>query len=440
MIAPFRTAALGICGALVTACLALAPATSAPADPAVDPFFGYDGSEPLSSYEPGEVLKTRTLPYHVAGIPVPLTAVQLLYRTTDQLGRPMANVTSVVLPPAPPTTPKVISYQSFYDSLDPEHGPSRSIAGDVSLGGAIANFETLLLAPALLQGYTVVVADTQGPDADFAAGPEYGMTTLDSIRAALSSSETDLLADTKVGLVGYSGGSIATGWAAQLADSYAPDLSDQLIGAAEGGVLVAPAHNLRYVSGSLVWAGIAPMAVVGVGRAFDIDFSPYVNEYGARVLEEMEKKSIIEVLGQYPGLTWKQLVKPEYANPNTIPEFVAAVNALNRGSADSPSMPMMITQAANGLLEGTAGNKPGIGRGDGVMIAGDVRTLARQFCADGTEVQYTQHDLLSHFTAVPVWLPAALVWLNGRFAGKPAPNNCSWIAPGNPLTPEVVAP
>lgn len=154
----------------------------------------------------------------------------------------------------------------------------------------------------------------------------------------------------------------------------------------------------------------------------------------------MQKKSIIDVLGQYPGLTWKQLVKPEYANPNTIPEFVEAVNALNRGLADSPSMPMMITQAANGLLEGTAGNKPGIGRGDGVMIAGDVRSLARQFCADGTDVQYTQHDLLSHFTAVPVWLPAALTWLNGRFAGNAAPNNCSRIAPGNSLEPEVVAP
>lgn len=437
MIAPFRAAAIGICSALVTTCLALAPATSAPA---VDSFYVYDGSEPLSSYEPGEVLKTRTLPYHVAGIPVPLTAVQLLYRTTDQQGRPMANVTSVVLPPVPAKTPKVLSYQSFYDSLDPEHGPSRSIAGDVSLGGAIANIETLLFAPALLQGYTVVVPDTEGPDADFAAGPEYGMTTLDSVRAALSSSEAGLLPDTKVGLVGYSGGAIATGWAAQLADTYAPDLSDQLIGAAEGGLLVAPAHNLRYISGSLVWAGVAAMAVVGVGRAFDIDFAPYVNEYGASVLKEFEKKSIIEVLGQYPGLTWKQLVKPQYANPNTIPEFVHAVNALNRGSADSPTMPVMIGQAANGLLEGTPGNKPGIGRGDGVMIAGDVRTLARQFCADGTDVHYTQYELLSHATAVPVWLPAALVWLNGRFAGKPAPNNCWRIAPGNSLAPEVVAP
>jgi len=29
----------------------------------------------------------------------------------------------------------------------------------------------------------------------------------------------------------------------------------------------------------------------------------------------------------------------------------------------------------------------------------------------------------------------AIGWINDRFAGKPAPHNCSSIAPGNPLDP-----
>lgn len=29
----------------------------------------------------------------------------------------------------------------------------------------------------------------------------------------------------------------------------------------------------------------------------------------------------------------------------------------------------------------------------------------------------------------------AIDWINDRFAGQPAPNNCSSIAPGNPLGP-----
>lgn len=37
-----------------------------------------------------------------------------------------------------------------------------------------------MFGPLLALGYTVVIPDTEGPNADFAAGPEYGMMTLDS--------------------------------------------------------------------------------------------------------------------------------------------------------------------------------------------------------------------------------------------------------------------
>jgi hypothetical protein len=85
------------------------------------------------------VLKTRTLSYHVAGVPLPIKAVQLLYRSTGETGAE------------------------------------------------------------------------------------------------------------KIGLIGYSGGAIATRWAAELASSYSPEISSRIVGAAMGGVLVDPAHNLRYV-------------------------------------------------------------------------------------------------------------------------------------------------------------------------------------------------
>ena len=69
------------------------------------------------------------------------------------------------------------------------------------------------------------------------------------------------------------------------------------------------------------------------------------------------------------------------------------------------------------------------------MITGDVRTLARTYCAQGTAVQYEQYDLLSHTTSVGIWLLNAIRWINDRFAGQPAPQNCSSITPGNPLDP-----
>lgn len=415
---------------------ALAPAVTtgtAQAATASDPFFGYTGSRPLADFAPGAVLKKRTLPYSVAGIDTPLEVVQIVFRSTSQTGRPMAAVTSVIKP-VTGTTSKVISYQSFYDSLNPEDGPSRAIAGGTTPGGMGAHLETGMVAGFLLQGYAIVVPDTEGPTADFAAGPEYGMVTLDSIRAALKASGTGIAPDARFGLIGYSGGAIATNWASVLAPTYAPGINRRLVGAAEGGVLVRPHANLRYVEGSLVWAGVMPMAIVGVSRSFHIDLRPYLNTYGREVYAKLQKAHITQVLGQYPGLTWKQLVKPAYVDPASIPVFVKTVNKLNLGRRPSPTLPMFIGQGTGGVVEGTSGSKAGIGAGDGVMIAGDVRSLARRYCADGTKVLHREYPL-SHFTSVPLWLPEATTWLMDRFAGKPAPSSCSSIKAGNPLSP-----
>lgn len=420
--------------ALVAASSAiLAPQAAA----APDAFYEYTGTTPLSAFEPGTVLDTRTIPYHVAGLPAPVTAVQLLYRTTDAQQRPTVNVTSVLVPPGG-NPAKAIAYQSFYDSLNPEDSPSRAIAGDVSFGGLVNTSEAALIAPSLAQGYSVIVADTEGQQADFAAGPEYGMNTLDSIRAATHSPATGLTPDTRIGMIGYSGGAIATDWAAALAPDYAPDVNDRLVGAAEGGVLVNPARNLSYVSGSTGWSGVAAMAVIGIARSYDVDFAPYLNPHGAQIIDKLRYASIANVLFQYPGLTWQQLAKPEYADPNSVPPFVDAVRKIDLGLAPTPTIPMFIGQGANGVLEGTDGSRRGIGPGDGVMVAGDVRALANQYCDTGNPaIEYQQYDLLSHVPAMAPWMPAALLWLNDRFAGQAAPGNCGSIAPGNPLTPEL---
>ncbi|MBI5309619.1 MAG: triacylglycerol lipase [Actinobacteria bacterium] len=350
-------------------------------------------------------------------------------------GTPTTNVTSVVQPLIQFNKKKVISYQSAYDSLSQNDEPSYAIAGGVTLGGILPNVETAIFSPFLLEGYTVIISDTEGQKANFAAGPEYGYNTLDSIRAAFKSSNVGLPSTAKVALLGYSGGAIATEWASEMAPGYAPDVNQRLNGAAMGGVLVSPAHNLHYVEGTPIWAGVMPMALIGVARSFDIDLSPYMSAYGNEVFDELKSASIANVLGQYGGLTWAQLAKPEYANPESVPIYVEKVNQLIMGTRGTPTIPLFIGQGANGELEGTPGDKPGIGKGDGVMIAGDVRTLARGYCAAGKRVQYNQYDDLSHVTSLVTWMPQAIAWIKARFAGFTAPQNCSSIAPGNSLAP-----
>lgn len=430
-------------------CVVGAPLASA--QPAEDSFYTYSGTTPLSEYEPGAVLATRTVQYHLVNVPTPIQAVQILYRSTDALDRPTENVTSILRTPnAQPG--KVVAYQSAYDSLNPADGPSRAVAGDsplltltpsgrnVTVGGLLPSGEGGVVAPLLLLGYTVVLTDTQGPKADFGAGPEYGKLTLDSLRAAQRVPETGITDSAKIGLLGYSGGAIATNWAAILAPDYAPDLSDNLIGAAQGGVLANPANNLRYASGSLGWAGVVGMALVGISRAYDISFEKYLSDRGRDVMHHLSDASIINVLYQYPGLKWSDLVKPEYADPNSVPEFVDTANKLNMGHAPIPEMPMFIAQASNGILEGTPPGPAGIGPGDGIMIAGDVRSLVNRYCDAGNVIQYDEYDTISHIPGAALWFPGALQWLTERFADKPAPSNCGRIAPGNSLALEEHRP
>ena len=70
------------------------------------------------------------------------------------------------------------------------------------------------------------------------------------------------------------------------------------------------------------------------------------------------------------------------------------------------------------------------------MLAGDVRTLARQYCAKGVTIKHVEYSL-SHFTSMVQWLPKPMLWVNDRFGGLfgpvAAPNNCSSIQPGNAL-------
>ncbi|MFC8525757.1 lipase family protein [Nocardia sp. NPDC057227] len=440
-----RAAGIAVAALSTAVATALTPSVAQ----ARDTFYSYSGTTDLAALAPGTVLDVRTVPFHLAEVPTPLTAIQVLYRSTDAGGNAVANVTSVIRAAGAGPATGVISYQSAYDSLNPEDSPSRAVAGDIQIGGFTSSGRNLAVgglffsgevagfALLLAQGFSIVVPDTEGQQANFAAGPEYGMNTLDSLRAVARVPETGIAPGTRTALMGYSGGAIASNWAAILAPEYAPEIAAQLIGVAQGGLLAVPAHTLRYASGSLAWAGVVGMALVGISRSYGIDVEQYLSDHGKQVFARLRDASIINVFLQYPGLTWQQMVLPQYADPNSIPEFTAVANAINMGLAPIPTIPMLVYQGTGGIFEGTAPGGPGLGDGDGIMIAGDVRALLNRYCATGLPVQYRELPLLSHGAVVPIWALETLAWVNARFAGEPAPTSCGQIAPGNALEPEV---
>ena len=90
---------------------------------------------------------------------------------------------------------------------------------------------------------------------------------LDSVRGTLVSPEAQLDgAATKVAMMGYSGGAIATGWAAQLQPDYAPEIN--LVGVASGGTPADLEAAESSMDGTLDGGGLFVGAAIGVTREY----------------------------------------------------------------------------------------------------------------------------------------------------------------------------
>lgn len=188
-----------------------------PIPPLQDPW--YTAPDGFESAKPGDVLRIREAPGNLTSLASNCSAAyNILYRTTNSQYKPDWAVTTVFIPVT--ESPALLSYQIPYDSAWLDASPSyafytsdgvRSLR-DISTG--------------LSSGWFVNVPDYEGPLASFTAGVQSGHATIDSIRAAFNANETlGLDVDARYALWGYSGGALASEWAAEMAVQYAPEVS-----------------------------------------------------------------------------------------------------------------------------------------------------------------------------------------------------------------------
>ena len=402
------------------------PAAAAPLLPTQDPFYSYSGSTPLTQIAPGTVLKRRSVQVSLGSNSSTVTAEQLLYRTTEELGQPAVTVTTVLLPGSQTAVPEVVEYLSFYDALGAQCDPSYTLQGGDpgSANQSQAQAEEALISGYLANNFIVTVPDFEGEKLEWSAGHLAGYASLDAVRA--TESYLSLPASTGVGLTGYSGGSIAGNWASEIAPSYAPEL--HIVGVAEGGIPVDYAHNLAYINGSQGWSGILPAVLVALSRAYGIDLSPFLSAYGAQLTSQVATACIGSFDGAYPGLTIQKLVKPQFQNFLRVPVFSRVVNDLLMGSVPGhPTVPLFM---GVGDSDGT---------GDGIMVTADVEGLAHQYCQEGVQLQLNVYNGSDHTQAAAQFEPAATAFLHDRFAGAPFQNGCSSVPTGNSLAPLPVS-
>lgn len=143
--------------------------------PSDDPFYF-----PPAGYQhavPGTVLRSRDVELAFMGlIPQPVTATQLLYRTTNMYGNPEATVTTVIVPAelAPGQTCPLLSHTGTRVRTGPRHrrrraGPEVShVFGDTKLGSAVPTPPVLIVQA--VHDYLIDVSDIDALADSYTAG------------------------------------------------------------------------------------------------------------------------------------------------------------------------------------------------------------------------------------------------------------------------------
>jgi hypothetical protein len=376
-------------------------ASAAPGDPAPVPGTLYAAAADLNGKNNGDVVASRRFSsplYPGADI------WQLQYRSSDSRGDAIAAVTTVLAPTNRAPGGPLLSYQPFVNALGLQCAPSESLFGaDPTTGVQEREFLNL----ALMRGWTVAVPDHLGPKSAYGAAKLSGQITLDGVRAAQRVPELGLAAS-PVGMAGYSGGGMATAWAAALAPSYAPELN--IVGAAAGGV-PADLDNIARALGFQPHQafGLAFAAALGLEREYPdrLPITAQLNPTGLALKDQVSNACtpVILATGAFKSALAVSTTTSLVDSPEA--QQIIDENSLVK-YAGVPTAPTLLWGSDN----------------DPLIPIGALRDTAARYCASGATLQFDVVHAPQHIQAAFEGLPAALTFLDNRFRGVAPPTNC----------------
>jgi len=361
----------------------------------------------VGTLAPGAIIRSREVELAFMGVvPQKLSAWQLLYRSTDLNGNPEAAITTVLLPEgADPTQPRpLLAYQCAIDAISSKCFPSYAFRRGARSWGAVPPFEFMVIAGILRRGWAVSIADHEGLDGRFGAAREPGYRVLDGLRAALAFEPIGLDASTPIGIMGYSGGGMASSWAVEMAAEYAPELN--IVGAALGAPVGDPGQTFIRLNGG-PYAGLPAMVVAGLrggypGLATVID--RHATGDGLRKLQQLQAITTVSALIKYRNNDFDDYLDTPLADVLATPEVRHVFEDLRLGHR-APACPLLVVQ----------------GRHDRMIHVDDVDAQVARYVDGGAAVQYIRDRASGHISLQPLATPLMLRWLSDTFAGRPVP-------------------
>lgn len=396
----------------------LALAFQLPTKPVDDPFYEIPAN--VSEYEVGEIIAWRPPPVHLRSMVFPLNvknAWQVQVRSEDSFGEPTSVVTTIIEPyNADPS--KILSYLSYVDSPSLDCSPSYAILFGASMDTLPSQFEMTIMDIALSKNWYVVYPDHQGPKAAFTAGLQSGRAILNAIRAALGSGElTGIKPDAKVGLYGYSGGSIASGWAAQIQPNYAPELKSNIVGNAFGGLMANNTETYLTNDGS-PFSGLVVAMINGMMQEYPALVPIIEQQIGKKRLKTFYEAKRMCLGATFELYAYEELFKgldPWMGDGNgflEIPE-IAEIMKNNTLALDEalgvPEMPLFIFQAQN----------------DEVISMNQAQEAYKKWCSWGApSIEFAVSKYTAHVSEGCLGIGAGFVWLEKRLNGEKPTLGC----------------
>lgn len=385
----------------------------------------YTPPDGWESKEPGTVLRTRKV--NLAFLQIDdynyEAAYQILYRTTGGYeDEPSTTVTTVIIPYNAKKN-KLVNYLVYTDSNGAQCAPSYSMRKGGNFGTDLAlSYQQILFTTFLNEGWILTVPDYQGPTRGFGAGRLEGRMALDAIRATLNYEPVGLSKNTKVVSYGYSGGAIASGWAAGLQPNYAPEIN--AVGFAMGGTPANISGTVQNLNAGL-FSGFAVTGITGVYFTY-----PAIQEWargklttkGRQALEYARTHCMVDVLLRYP---FTNALSDDLIRGGSqlleAPAVANVIDKLNMGQqkSETPTAPVYMFH----------------GQHDEVIPFRDALKTAHAWANHGADVRMDDFtDVTSeHLVSELLNIPNVLFFVRDRFAGKSFPKGFHRRTTSNPI-------
>lgn len=248
---------------------------------------------------------------------------------------------------------------------------------------------------ALRRGWAVIAVDWTGLQHSFVDLPLAARFVLDGIRAGLNFEPAGLDANTPVGLWGYSGGALATLFAAEQHPHYAPELN--IVGAAAGGGGVDITSSPEMFEAGNLLSGIPFGACIAASRTFaDFDLAGHLTSHGKAMVAAAEEMTMEQLAMSFPFVRMSSILT--VPTISDVPGTRAGFEATRCGQA-TPTTAMFLYHAVH----------------DQATEIADVDRLVEKYWSEGVDVVYRRFRFGEHMIVMVRAVPGALAFLAKRF-------------------------